>query len=103
LKKGAAAMADMNDASWIEINVGVVTNYLTKEFENFAVAYRADEPLTHTFTVDNGKKLFKLVIGWPTLAERNFTPARIDLLLKENVAEEMRLHGEKGYYWTPAI
>ena len=96
-------MVDMDDASWVETNVEVVTNYLTKEFENFAIAYRGDKPITHTFTVDNGKKLFKLIIGWPTLADRNFTPARIALLLKENVAQEMRLYGEKGYYWAPVI
>ena len=95
-------MADMDDASWVEANVEAITHYLTQEFENFAIAYRADGPLTHTFTVTNGKKLFKLVIGWPTLADRNLTPARIDFLLKENVAEEMRLHGEKGHYWAPA-
>ena len=96
-------MVDMDDASWVEANVEAVTHYLAQEFENFAIAYRADGPLPHTFTVHNGKKVFKLTIGRPTLADRNFTPARIDLLLNENVAQEMRLHGEKGYYWTPAI
>jgi hypothetical protein len=95
-------MADMDDASRIEAKVEAITHYLTQEFENFAIAYRADGSLTHTFTVTNGKKLFKLVIGWPTLADRNLTPERIDFLLKENVAEEMRLHGEKGHYWAPA-
>ena len=100
--KGDAAMVDLaDDASRIDRNVEVVTNYLRKEFENFTIAYRADRPLTHTFTVDNGKKLFKLVIGWPALADRTFTPARIDRLLTENVAQEMRLHGENGYHWTP--
>ena len=95
-------MADMNEASWVEANVEVVKNYLKKEFENFSIAHRADTSLTHTFTVDNGKKRFTLWIGWPILADRLLTPARIDCLLKENVAEEMRLHGEDGYHWTPA-
>ena len=95
-------MAAMNDASWIDANVEAVENYLKKEFENFAIAHRADQSLTHTFTVHNGKKRFKLSIGWPILADRSFTPARIDRLLKENVAEEMRLHGEAGYHWTPS-
>lgn len=95
-------MADMIEASWIEANVEVVENYLKKEFENFAIAHRADTSRTHTFTVNDGKKLFTLFIGWPTLADRSFTQARIDRLLKENVAEEMRLHGEDGYHWTPS-
>lgn len=93
-------MADMNEASWIDTNVEMVKNYLKKEFENFAIAYRADKSLTHTFTVNDGKKRFKLFIGWPILADRSFTQARIDRLLKENVAGEMRLHGEDGYHWT---
>lgn len=75
-------MVDLtNDASWINKNVQVVTNYLTKEFENFAIGYHADRPLTHTFTVNNEKKLFKLVIGWPTLADRTFTSERVNRLL----------------------
>ncbi|MDF0675199.1 MAG: hypothetical protein P0120_12805 [Nitrospira sp.] len=96
-------MADVaNDASWIDRNVEAITNYLTKEFENFAVAYHADRPLTHTFTVNNEKKLFKLIVGWPTLADRTFTPAKIDRILTEDVAQEMRLHGENGYHWRPS-
>lgn len=92
----------MDNTSWIETNVEMVAYYLAKEFENFALAYRADRPLTHTFTVDNGKKQFQLIIEWRTLADRNFPPTNIDLLVKSNVAGEMRLHGEKGYYWTPS-
>jgi hypothetical protein len=92
----------MNEAAWIGANIEMVTNYLAKEFENFAIAYRANRPLTHTFTVDNGKKLFKLVIGWPVLADTPLTHAAIERLWKDNVAEEMRLHGEGGYYWTPS-
>ena len=95
-------MANMNDAAWVEANVEVVENYLKKEFESFAIEHRADTSRTHTFTVDNGKKRFTLRIGWPILADRRFTPARIDRLLKENVAEEMRLHGEDSYHWSPS-
>ena len=102
LKKGETVMATMNDASWVGANVEVVENYLKKEFETFAIAHRADNSLTHTFTVHDGKKRFTLVIGWPILADRSFTQARIDRLLKENVAGEMRLHGEDGYHWTPS-
>ncbi|MDN5943051.1 MAG: hypothetical protein L0H94_14315 [Nitrospira sp.] len=96
-------MVDMNEASWIEANVEAVDYYLKKEFENFAISHRTDTSRTHIFTVDNGKKLFKLFIGWPILANRHFTPASIDRLLKENVADEMRLHGEDGYHWTPSL
>ncbi len=96
-------MADMDDTSRIESNVEMVTYYLAKEFENFALAYRPDRPLTHTFIVDNGKKQFQLIIEWRALADRNFTPTNTDLLVKGNVAGEMRLHGERGYYWTPSI
>lgn len=95
-------MADMNEAAWIEANVTVVDNYLKNEFENFAIEHRADTSRTHTFIVDNGKKRFALHIGWPILADRRVAPAVIDRLLKENVADEMRLHGEDGYRWTPA-
>ncbi len=107
LKKGDAEMADMNEALWIEANVEVVENYLKKEFENFGIAHRIDTSHTHTFTVENEKKLFKLFIGWPILTDRRFAQARfdhllIDRLFKENVAEEMRLHGEDGYHWTPS-
>jgi hypothetical protein len=99
---GDAVMADMNEASWIDANVEMVENYLKKEFENFAIAHRVDTSLTHTFTVHDGKKLFKLFIRWPILTDRRFTQARIERLLQENVAEEMRLHGEDGYHWTPS-
>jgi hypothetical protein len=102
LKKGDTVMVDMNETSWIKANVEVVENYLKNEFENFGIAHRADTSLTHTFTVNDGKKRFKLFIGWPIFANRHFTPARIGRLLKENVADEMRLHGEDGYHWTPS-
>lgn len=102
LKRGEAVMADMNEASWIDTNVEAVKNYLKKEFENFSIAHRADKSLTHTFTVNDGKKRFKLFIGWPVLADRSFTQASIAQLLKENVAGEMRLHGEDGYHWAPS-
>ncbi|MGE5710970.1 MAG: hypothetical protein ACM34B_12365 [Nitrospira sp.] len=95
-------MADMNEAAWIDANVEVVKNYLKKEFEKFSLSHRADTSLNHTFTVNDGKKLFKLFIGWPILADRSVTQARIDRLLKDHVAEEMRLHGEDGYHWTPS-
>ena len=94
-------MADMNEASWIEANVEVVKNYLNKEFDSFGIGHRADASRTHTFTVDNGKKQFTLCIGWPILADSSVTQVSIDRLRKENVAEEMRLHGEDGYHWTP--
>jgi hypothetical protein len=102
LKKGEAVMADMNETAWVEANVQVVENYLKKEFENFTVAHRVDTSLTHTFTVDNGKKRFRLFIGGPIIADKNLAQARSERLLKENVAEEMRLHGEDGYHWTPS-
>ncbi len=94
-------MADMNEALWIDANIEVVKNYLTKEFENFTITHRADHSRTHTFTVNDGKKQFTLSIGWPILADSNFTQVNSDRLSKENVAEEMRLHGEDGYHWTP--
>lgn len=95
-------MAVIDETSWIDTNVEVVKTYLKKEFENFSIAHRADKSLTHIFTVDNGKKRFTLFIGWPILADRRFTQARIDRLAKENVAEKMRLHGEDGYHWAPS-
>jgi hypothetical protein len=102
LKKGEAVMTAMNEASLIDANVEVIKNYLKKEFENFAIVYRAHKSLPHVFTVDNGKKRFRLFIGWPILADRSFTQAGIGRLLHENVAGEMRLHGEDGYRWTPS-
>jgi hypothetical protein len=80
----------------------VVENYLKKEFESFAIAHQVDTSHTHTFTVDNGKKRFTFCIGWPILADRSFTPAKIDHLLREHVAEEMRLHEEAGCHWAPS-
>jgi hypothetical protein len=95
-------MAAMKDAAWIKANIEVVDNYLKGEFENYSIAHQTDNTLTHTFTVDNGKKRFTLVIGWPIFAERRLTQARIGGgLNKENVAEQMRLHKEAGYHWTP--
>ena len=95
-------MADLNEALWTEANVEVVENYLKKEFENFSIAHRVDTSLTHTFTVDNEKKRFTLCIGWSILADRRFTPAKLDRLLRQHVAEEMRLHGEAAYHWAPS-
>jgi hypothetical protein len=101
-KKGEAVMVAMNEAAWIEANVEVVKSYLKKEFENFSIVHRADKSLTHSFTVTDGKKQFTLFIGWPILTDRSLTQARIDRLLQENVAQEMRLHGEDGYHWRPS-
>lgn len=95
-------MTDRNEASRIDANVEAVENYLKKEFENFTIGHRVDTSRTHTFTVDNGKKRFTLFIGWPIIADKSLAQARSERLLKENVAEEMRLHGEKGYHWTPS-
>ena len=95
-------MTDMNEASWIDANVEVVDNYLKKEFQNFTIAHRVDTSRTHTFTVDNGKKRFRLFIGGSIIADKSLAQARSERLLKENVAEEMRLHGEDGYHWTPS-
>ena len=95
-------MTDMNEASWIDANVEVVENYLKKEFENFTITHRGDTSSTHTFTVENGKKRFRLFIGGPIIADKSLAQARSERLLKENVAEEMRLHGEDGYHWTPS-
>jgi hypothetical protein len=102
VKKEEEVVVTMNEASWIDAKVEVVKHYLTKEFENFTITHRADHSHTHTFTVDDGKKRFTLLIGVAILAHRRFTPARIDRLLKNNVAEGMRLHGEAGYHWTPS-
>jgi hypothetical protein len=102
LKEGEAVMAAINEESWIGGNVEVVEKYLKKEFENFAIAHRTDNSLTHAFTVNDGKKRFTLLIGWPILADRRFTREGIDRLSKQNIAEEMRLHGEDGYHWAPS-
>jgi hypothetical protein len=97
-------MAAMKDAEWIKANIEVVDNYLKGEFENYSIAHQTDNTLTHTFTVDDGKKRFTLVIGWPIFVERRLTQARIDGgLKKEDVAQQMRLHKEADYHWTPLL
>lgn len=102
--KGDAVMTGMNDEAWIKANIEVVDNYLKGEFENYSIVHQTDNTLTHTFTVDNGKKRFTLVIGWPIFAERRLTPARIDDgLKKESVAQQMRLHKEADYHWMPLL
>ncbi|MBK5280869.1 MAG: hypothetical protein JJE16_02135 [Nitrospiraceae bacterium] len=96
-------MAAISDAAWIEANVEVVDKYLKHEFENFAIVHRAYNSRTHTFTVDNGKKRFTLLIEWPIFAEKRESPASIGRgLKKEHVAVEMRLHREDGYFWIPS-
>lgn len=102
MQKGEAMMEVISDTSWGEANIEVIKSFLKKEFENFAIAHRADQSRTHTFTVENGKKRFTLLIGWPILVDRRLTHASMDHLLKEHVAEEMRLHGKEGYHWTPS-
>ncbi len=49
--KGDAVMTAISDAAWIEGNVEVVDKYLKNEFENFTIAYRADNSRTHTCTI----------------------------------------------------
>lgn len=103
LAKGEAMMTDMTDAAWIRATIEVVDNDLKNEFENSAIVHQSDNAHTHIFTLDNGKKRFALMIGWPVFAERRLTQAKISRGLKqENVAEEMRLHGADGYHWTPS-
>ena len=101
--KGDAVMTGMNDEAWIKANIEVVDNYLKGEFVNVAIAHQVDNTRIHTVTVDNGKKRFTLLVGWPLFVERRWTPASIARGLRnEHVAEEIRLHGEDGYHWTPS-
>ena len=93
-------MQDINQASWIHANVEAVENYLKQEFENFAVVHVENKPVAHIFKVTDGKKRFKLLIPWSVLAEQDFSQRASGRLLYENVAAEMRLHGERGYHWT---
>jgi hypothetical protein len=92
-------MQDINQASWIEANVEAIESYLKREFESFSIAYIANKPLTHSFSVTDGKKRFKLLIPWPILAEQNFSQRANECLSHEQVAAAMRLHGEDGYHW----
>ena len=92
-----------NDVSRIDAHVEAINDYLKKEFEQCSIVHQADRPLTYTFTVENGKKRLTLTIGWPLLADRRFTRARMDHALQDHVAEQMRLHGEAGYHWTPTL
>ena len=102
--KGDAVMIGMNDEAGIKANIEVVDHYLKGEFVNFAIAHEVDNTRTHTVTVDNGKNRFTLLVEWPLFVERGLTPASIARGLRnEHVAEEMRLHGEKGYHWTPSL
>lgn len=91
-----------SDTSWGEANIEVIKAFLKKEFENFSIAHRADQSYTHSFTVDNGKKQFTLSIGWPILVNKRLTRTTLDHLLKEHVAENMRLQGDHGYQWRPS-
>ncbi|MEP7153890.1 MAG: hypothetical protein ABI856_19470 [Nitrospira sp.] len=99
--KRETVMATVNEVSRIEANVEAVTDFLKNEFELCSMVQQANGPLTHTFTVENRKKLLKLTIGWPILADSRLTRARLEHALKDHVAEQMRLHGVAGYQWTP--
>ena len=92
-------MPTINQASWIEANVKTVESYLKREFENFSIAHVENRPVTHCFTVTDGKKLFKLHVPWFHLAEQTFCQTATERLSHEHVAAEMRLHGEQGYHW----
>ena len=86
----------------IDLNVEAVERYLTREFENFSIAHVENRPFTHSFTVTDGKKLFKFLIPWSLLAEQNCSQWVSERLVHEHVAAEMRLHGEDGYHWPSA-
>ena len=92
-------MPNTNQASWIDANVKAVESYLKREFENFSIAHVESRPVSHCFTVTDGKKLFTLHVPWSHLAERTFCQTASERLFHENVAAEMRLHGEQGYHW----
>ena len=68
--KGEPVMATVNESSRIEAHIEAINDYLKKEFEQCSIVHHTDRPLTYTFIVENGKKLFKLTIGWPILADR---------------------------------
>jgi hypothetical protein len=92
-------MREITQASWIQANIEAVEYYLKREFENFSIAHAVNKPFTHSFTVTDGKKRFKLLIPWSILAEQNFSQRADEHLLQGKVAAEMRLHGEGGYHW----
>ena len=89
-------------ATWVGANIEAIKGYLMSEFENFSITHVENKPTTHSFTVTDGKKLFRLLVPWSMLAEQSFSEEAGERLLHEHVAAEMRLHGEGGYHWpTP--
>lgn len=92
-------MQDVNQAAWITANVDAIESYLKREFENFSITHVENKPLTHSFTVTDGKKRFMLLVPWSLLAEQNFPQRAGEYLSHEQLAAEMRLHGEGGYHW----
>lgn len=83
----------------IDSSVEAVERYLKREFENFSISHVENRPSTHSFTVTDGKKLFKLCIPSSLLAEQDCSQWVSERLVHEHVAAEMRLHGEAGYHW----
>ena len=92
-------MQDVNQAARITANVDAIESYLKREFENFSITHVENKPLTHSFTVTDGKKRFMLLVPWSILAEQNFPQRAAEYLSQEQLAAEMRLHGEGGYHW----
>ena len=93
-------MKDINQAAWIRANVDAIDSYLKREFENFSITHVENKPLTHSFAVTDGKKRFMLLVPWSILlAEQNFPQRAAEYLSHEQLAAEMRLHGEGGYHW----
>jgi len=91
-------MADMNEASWIDAKVEVVKNYLNKESDCLALGIEPTHRALIPLPLIMGRNNLRCAIGWPILADSSVTQVSIDRLRKENVAEEMRLHGEDGYH-----
>lgn len=92
-------MQDVNQAGWITANIDAIESYLKREFDNFSITHVENRPLTHSFTVTDGKKRFMLLVPWSVLAEQNFLQRAAEDLSHEQLAAEMRLHGEGGYHW----
>jgi hypothetical protein len=90
----------MDEESRINENVGAVKKYLAEQFPGFELNDRPDKPIRYTFTVNDGKQLFKLLVSWPRLSDATYNPTKTDRLLRQgDVSDKMRSRGEEGYTW----
>ena len=93
----------LDERDRIELNLGVIRQYLAKGFPTFQLTEDvSDRTICHRFTVTDIKTFeqFKLKVGWSRLSEITNNPETVNRsLMDDDVVARMRKAKGHYIYW----